>query len=64
MKDTIPKSKEAHDSDAVLVEVLCEMVEEAGGPLRFGLSDPVTLDEIVRRLRAKGINPSTGDWIN
>ena len=50
--------------DVVLAHVLIELAFEAGGQLKVNMSDPVMVEKIFQRLRLKGINPETGEWLH
>jgi hypothetical protein len=55
-------SDDLSHADLVLAEVLLEM-SAARGSLTISMDDD-TMDEIARRVRAKGYDPSTGEPIN
>lgn len=62
--DLVVRGRGIEEAHAVLAEVLHEMAIEAGGERSFNMEDPATVDEMARRLRAKGIDPETGQWLN
>lgn len=61
--DLVVRGEGVESTDAVLAEVLCELAAEAGGELRVNMDDPSLVEEIARRLRAKGVDPETGRWL-
>jgi hypothetical protein len=61
--DLVVKGKGVQQATAVLAEVLVELASEAGGELRFSMNEPATVERFAQRLRQKGIDPSTGEWI-
>lgn len=62
--DLVVRGRGIEEAHAVLAEVLHEMVIEADGERSFNMGDPVTVEEMARRLRAKGIDPETGQWLS
>ena len=61
--DLVVRGENVEPTDAVLAEVVMEMAAEAGGTMTFRMDDPATMDEMARRLRAKGVDPETGQWL-
>lgn len=62
--ELVVRGEDVEPTDAVLAEVLCEMAAEAGGALQFDPDDPQVMDEIARRLQAKGVDYRTGAWLH
>jgi len=62
--DLVVRGEDIEAAHAVLAEVLFEMTAEAGGEMRFNMRDLSTVEEMARRLRAKGVDPETGQWIS
>lgn len=62
--ELVVKGENVEPTDAVLAEVLCEMAAESGGTLTFDEKDPAVMDEIARRLQAKGVDYRTGAWLH
>lgn len=61
--DLVVTGPDVEPTDAVMAEVIIEMAAEAGGKIRIDLNDHAALDEISRRLRAKGVDPTSGAWL-
>jgi hypothetical protein len=62
--DLVVRGENVGPTDAVLAEVVCEMTAEAGGERCFDMKDPATVEEVACRLRAKGVDPETGQWLS
>lgn len=60
--EIVVRGENVEPIDAVLAEVLLEMAAEAGGILTFG-EDDATMDEMARRLRVKGVDPGSMQWL-
>lgn len=58
----VVRGEDVEPTDAVLAEVLCEMAAEAGGRLYFR-EEQEFMEEVARRLRAKGVDPESGQWL-
>lgn len=61
-RELVMSSDDLSHADLVLAEVLLEM-SAARGSLTISMDDD-TMDEIARRVRAKGYDPATGNPIN
>jgi hypothetical protein len=59
----VVRGENVQPTDAVLAEVVMEMTAEVGGTKIFNMDDPATMEEMARRLRAKGVDPETGQWL-
>lgn len=61
--ELIVRGEDVKQADAVLAEVLLQMAAEAGGSLSFNPADLEFMEEVARRLRTKGVDPDTGQWL-
>lgn len=61
--DIVVRGENVKPTDAVLAEVVMEMAAEVGGTRTFRMDDPATMDELARRLRAKGVDPHSMQWL-
>ena len=61
-REMVMSSDDLTNSDLVVAEVLLEWCVETGN-MEITMDD-ATLDEIARRIRVKGYDPSTGEPIN
>lgn len=57
--DVVVRGEGVEPADAVLAEIVIEMATEAGGHLQVRMDDRELVEELIRRLRAKGIDPHT-----
>ena len=61
--EPLVRGEDLEPTDAVMAQVLCEMAAEAGGSRSFNLDDPATIAELFFRMRAKGVDLETGQWL-
>lgn len=61
--EIVVRGENVQPTDAVLAEVVIEMAAAAGGTKVFRMDDPETVEEMARRLRAKGVSPETMQWL-
>jgi hypothetical protein len=56
--------EDVQPDDAILAQVLLELAAEAGGKLRFDMSDHQVLEKILQRAEEKGLNLRTSHKTN
>ena len=61
--EPLVRGEDLEPTDAVMAQVLCEMAAEAGGSRSFYLDDPATMEALFFRMRGKGVDLETGEWL-
>ena len=61
--EIVVRGEDVESTDAVLAEVILELAAEAGGEVTINVDDPETMETLARRLREKGVDPISGQWL-
>ena len=62
--DIVLRGEDVQPTDAVLAEVIIELAAEAGGKLEICLEDDALMEKFAQRLRQKGVDMETGEWLH
>lgn len=62
--DLVLTGEDVQPMDAVLAEVIIELAAEAGGKLEIRMDDAAMMAEVTQRMRQKGVDMETGEWLH
>jgi hypothetical protein len=61
--EIVVRGEDVQPTDAILVQVICEIAAENGGKINFYLDNREMIERIAEKLRHKGVDPHTMNWM-
>lgn len=61
--EIVVRGEDVQPTDAILVQVICEIAAENGGKINFYLDNREMMERIAEKLRHKGVDPNTMNWM-